>query len=91
MQTKAEFLNEELELLGTLIRAERNTPCDDNAQCTEHQLEIVFKIVDEMRDVTAKHRAVENAKRVSKEIFDVLGDLSASTDEEGQTLLAIQM
>lgn len=39
--------NEELELLGSMVRAERATPTKANRQCTDEQLEITHKCLDE--------------------------------------------
>ena len=39
-------LNEELELLGSMIAAERLTPIPPNRICTDEQLEITHKALD---------------------------------------------
>lgn len=43
-------LNDELELLGSMIRAERATSIEENRKCTDDQLEITHKVLDRLRD-----------------------------------------
>ena len=41
-------LNDELELLGSMLRAERVTATVDNRKCTDEQLEIAHKVLDRL-------------------------------------------
>jgi hypothetical protein len=62
-QTPIETLRDELELLGSLIRAERSNPTKGPQQCTDEQLERVYVLRDNM----AAHVEAQRHQEVKRE------------------------